>query len=46
MDFRPLIFQKYISDLLQVKTEESAETLCDYKFNKLEFSRMCQGLLQ
>lgn len=46
LDYRPLIYQKFISGVLSVESIASVESLQEYRFNQLQYCQTNQGLLQ
>ena len=46
LDYRPLVFQRFVSDMLNIEDEETATESSAYRFNKLELSKTNSGLLK
>lgn len=46
LDYRPLVFQRFISNLLKVEDAKSAVVAKTYRFTKLELTRTNRGLFK
>lgn len=46
LDYRPLVFQSFVSGLLEIKSPQTAIDASEYRFNKLEWTNTNAGLLK
>ena len=46
IDYRPLVFETFLTNVLAIEDEATAKIVHDYRFNLLEFAKTNMGLLK